>query len=86
MKYFFLIAAASLLVILYVWQNIEIVKMDMEYRRLAAVKRRLAIDNNRIRYEIERFRRMDRVVEYAARSGMRRAASGDCDLLVVGEQ
>ena len=46
----------SLLVILYVWQNIEIVKIGMEYDALAAQERRLVKDNDRLLYEIERYR------------------------------
>ena len=62
----------SLFVILYVWQNIEIVKIEMEYGRFPARGARLVRDNDRLLYEIERYRRIDVVEEYARRNGLRR--------------
>jgi len=73
----------SLLVILYVWQNIEIVKIGMENDALAAQERRLVNYNDRIRYEIERYRRTDLVEERAQRGGYRQVLPGDIEVMAV---
>ncbi len=73
----------SLLVILYVWQNIEIVKIGMEYDALAAQERRLVNDNDRLRYEIERYRTTDLVGELARKRGYRQVLPGDFEAMTV---
>lgn len=75
----------SLLVILYVWQNIEIVKIGMENDALAAQERRLVDDNDRLRYEIERYRRTDLVEERAQKSGYRQVLPSDFEVMAVHE-
>lgn len=76
----------SLLVILYVWQNIEIVQIEMQYRSLSEKQGRLVKENDRLLYEIERYRRMDVIDDFARNSGMRRMLPGDFDILVVNEK
>jgi hypothetical protein len=75
----------SLLVILYVWQNIEIVKIGMKYDTLAAQERRLINDNDRLQYEIERYRRIDLVEERARKNGFRQMLPGDFEVMAVTE-
>lgn len=73
----------SLLVILYVSQNIEIVKIGMRNDALAAQERRLVNDNDRLRYEIERYRRIDLVEERAKEGGCRQVLPGDFEVMAV---
>jgi len=75
----------SLLVILYVWQNIEIVKIEMRNKALAVQERQLVNDNDRLRYEIERYRRLDLVEERARKSGYRRMLPGDFEVMANTE-
>ncbi|OHD65518.1 MAG: hypothetical protein A2176_14115 [Spirochaetes bacterium RBG_13_51_14] len=75
----------TLFVILYVWQNIEIVKIEMECQSLSERKKQLADDNDRLRYDIERYRRMDVVEAYARKKGMRQMQIGDFDVMTVHE-
>jgi hypothetical protein len=80
-----IIFSMSLLVILYVWQNIEIVKIGMRYDALAAQERRLINDNDRLQYEIERYRRIDLIGERARKNGFRQMLPGDFEVMAVTE-
>ncbi len=73
----------SLFVVLYVWQNIEIVKIEMEYKSLAGKESQLVKEKDRVLYEIERFRRMDVVEDYARKRGMRQMLPGDFEVISV---
>jgi hypothetical protein len=75
----------SLLVILYVWQNIEVVKIGMANEALATKERLLVNDNDRLRYEIERYRRIDRIEEEARKEGFRPILPGDFEIMAVKE-
>jgi hypothetical protein len=76
----------SLFVVLYVWQNIEIVKIEMEYRSLSEKEIQLVKEKDRLLYEIERFRRMDAVEDYARKRGMRQMLPGDFEVISVHKQ
>jgi hypothetical protein len=73
----------NLFVILYVWQNIQMVQIEMRHRSLSGVEERLVRENDRLLYEIERYRRMDAVTEYARKNGLRRMLPGDSEVLMV---
>ena len=64
-------------IIAYVWQNVGVMKIKIEYRKAVAEERQLVNKNDRLRYEIERLRRMDLVERYAAENGMRELEPGD---------
>jgi hypothetical protein len=83
MKYVAIIFSMSLLVVLYVWQNIEIVKIGMKYDAMAAQERKLVNDNDRLRYEIERYRRIDMIAESARKNGYREMLPGDIEIMAV---
>ncbi len=73
----------SLFVILYVWQNIEVVQIDMKNRVLSRAAAQLAKDNDRLLYEIERYRRMEVVEDYARKNGFRPLLPGNVSVLAV---
>ncbi len=82
-KYFTIIFFMSVFVILYVWQNIEVVKMEIEFRNYKSRERQLVEDNDRLLYEIERYRRMDVIQEYARKRGLRKILPRDFEVLVI---
>jgi hypothetical protein len=82
-KYFAIIFFMSLFVVAYVWQNIEIVQIEMQYKKLADTRKRLVRERDRLLYEIERFRRMDVIEEYARKNGLRPVVPGDFDVVKV---
>jgi hypothetical protein len=70
-KYFITAFSVIVLVILYVWQNVEVMKIKIDYRKALKEERHLINMNDRLKYEIERYKRMDLVEKYAAENGMR---------------
>ena len=76
----------SLFVILYVWQNIEVVQIEMKNRELSVAAARLTKDNDRLLYEIERYRRMEVVEDHARKSGFRTALPGDVSVVVIDKK
>jgi hypothetical protein len=72
-----------LFVVLYVWQNIEVMKMKMEYRRELRAERQLADQNDRLRCEIEKYRRMELIERYAASKGMREITPADFEVIDI---
>ncbi len=82
-KYFGIVTGVIIFVLLYVWQNVEVMKMKMAYRENAAVEKRLLMENDRLRAAIERYRRADVAERYARLNGMRELRPSD--IIVVHE-
>ncbi len=82
-KYFGIVTGVIIFVLLYVWQNVEVMKMKMAYRENAAVEKRLLMENDRLRAAIERYRRVDVAERYARLNGMRELRPSD--IIVVQE-
>lgn len=82
-KYFLAVALTTLFVMLYVWQNIEVVKTGIECRELGKKERRLLDERNRLLYLIERYRRMEIVEEHARMNGLRTMRPGDFAVMAV---
>jgi hypothetical protein len=59
------------MVIFHVWQNVEVMKMKLDFRKASLEETRLVNKNDRIKYEIERYKRMELVEKYAAENNMR---------------
>ncbi len=83
MKYFLIAFVMVVFVILYVWQNIEVMKIKMEYNQSLEEEKELIKRNDRLRYEIERYKRMDLIEANAGRYGMRMITPGDFEIIVV---
>ena len=75
----------SLFVVLYVWQNIEIVQIEMQCKELSDKEGQLVKERDRLLYEIERFRRMDVIEDYARKNGLRQMLPGDFEVMTVHE-
>ncbi|HNR87147.1 MAG TPA: hypothetical protein PKM65_02270 [Spirochaetota bacterium] len=71
MRYFIFAAIVAAFLIVYVWQNVEVMRIKMGYDEIIRKERQLMDRNDRLRYQIERFRRMDAIESYARGSGMR---------------
>ena len=71
----------SLFVLLYVWQNIEVMRMKMDYRKLVRVEHELAEENKRYIAELERLRNFRAVENAVAGKGVRRLVPQD--MLVI---
>lgn len=76
----------TLFVMFYVWQNIEVVKIGIECRHHGERERRLLDEQDRLRYAIERYRRMEAVEEHARMNGLRPIRPGDFAVMAVKER
>ncbi|OHD71020.1 MAG: hypothetical protein A2W19_08375 [Spirochaetes bacterium RBG_16_49_21] len=70
---------------LYVWQNIEIMKIGLQYQKLSDIEEQIVKDNDHLRYEIELYRRMEVVQDYARRRGFKPVLPEDFDVMAVDE-
>ncbi len=71
----------SILVFLYVWQNIEVIRIEMDYRKLAKIEKRLLKENDLLKSRIESYRKIDVVEKKAAGSGYRKIRPGDLEIV-----
>jgi hypothetical protein len=75
----------SLFVILYVWQNIEIMKIELEHKNLLNREKQLVRDNDYLLYEIELYRRMDVIQDFARKNGLKPILPEDFDVMIINE-
>jgi hypothetical protein len=80
-KFIGIVVFMILFVVLYIWQNVEVMKMKMDCGREAEVEAGLIRQNDRLRYEIETLRRMNVIEEYARSRGMHALNPGDIDVV-----
>ncbi|MDA3899834.1 MAG: hypothetical protein PF637_04870 [Spirochaetes bacterium] len=76
-KYTFIVITMIFVVILYVWQNIEVMKMKMYHRKSIEYTKELVKQRDRLLYEIERYKRPEVIDNYAEVNGLRKASRGD---------
>lgn len=76
-RYTVLVMVMIFFVILYVWQNIEIMQMKMQYDKSVEYKKELIKRRDRLLYDIERYRRLSLVEAYAEQNGLRRMTPND---------
>lgn len=77
MKYFFITFLISTFVIVYVWQNIEVMKIKMTYNRLLVEEKKLENRKKRLLYELERSRNFRNVEKIAMDNGYRELRPSD---------
>jgi len=70
MKHFALVFVMSLFVILYVWQNIEIMKIKLEYKKMVRAEHVLAESNAKMLYGLEKLRNFGSMESNASRHGL----------------
>jgi hypothetical protein len=83
MRYFLIAFVMIIFVILYVWQNIEVMKIKLEYSEALDKEKELIKRNDRLRFEIEKYKTMDLIEAYAERQGMRKITPRDFEIIVV---
>lgn len=83
MRYFTIALLMIIMVISYVWQNIEVTKINLDYRKLLRTEKRIIKDVDRLKYQIEQFRTMEAMEYYARSHGLRRVKPGDVDVIKI---
>ena len=70
-------------VVAYVWQNIEVMRVKMNYRKLQADERAMVNRNGRLIYEIERLRNYQSVSRLAQSKGYKKISPSDIDVIFL---
>lgn len=71
----------SLFVVFYVWQNIEMMKIKMDYKKLIKTEKEITVVNDKLKFEFERLRNFRSIEANAERSNLK--PIGPSDLVVV---
>jgi cell division protein FtsB len=61
----------GLFLLLFTWQNLEVIRLGREVSRLQKTRKELAENNKRLRIELDRLTALDTVEKRAARLGLR---------------
>jgi len=69
MRYFVIVFLTTLFVIGFVWQNVEVVKIKMEYQKLNKIAEDLYKDKDILIYQIEQHKNSDVIKEKARAAG-----------------
>lgn len=75
-----------LFVVLYVWQNISMMKIRMECRDWVKKERELFKEHDRLLYEIERLRSIEVVEGIALRRGMVRISPLNMQVVIAAKK
>jgi hypothetical protein len=85
MKYFSIVLLISLFVVVYVWQNIEMMKIKMDYKKLLKSEKEAVQVNDRLRFEYERLRSFRYVEAGAAKNNLRNITPADLITIKIDE-
>ena len=81
MKYFSIVVMISIFVVSYVWQNVEMMKIRTDYKRLIKTERELSAINDKLKFELEKLRNFQNIEAFADRNNLKRL--GPEDLIVI---
>ena len=81
MKYFSIVLMISVFVISYVWQNIEMMKMKLDYKKLIQTEKELSIINDKLKFELEKLKNFQRIEAYADKNSLKKL--GPEDIIVI---
>ncbi|MCL1911306.1 MAG: hypothetical protein FWG13_03780 [Leptospirales bacterium] len=85
MRYFLIVFLMTLFVIGLVWQNVEVVKIKLEYRKLNQLADDLYKERDLLLYKLESGKNIDFVREQAA-GGYKELRPDDIAVVVVDEK
>jgi len=85
-RYVTIVLVVMVFVIMYVWQNIEVMRLKMEYRETRSREIDLVKKNDRLLYEICKMNNLDNIREYAGRYGLKPLGAHDVTVIRVEEE
>ena len=83
MKYFFFIFPICLLFIIYAWQNIEVMKIKLNFRKQVMATEELAKRNDRLVYEIEKMRRIKNIDQFSKARGLKEISGENIEIISI---
>jgi cell division protein FtsL len=81
LSYFILVLGVFVFVMLYVWQSVEVTKVRLEYKKLLRVQEQLVKENDRVIYEMERYKDPDYLERSAQSLGMKAVTPKDFETI-----
>ncbi len=77
MKYILIIILLSGFVIMYIWQNIEVMKIKMHHRKQVAVESTLQKEIDIVTYKIERLKNIHALTAHAKNNNLKKIRPQD---------
>ncbi len=81
MKYFTIVFMISIFVVFYVWQNIEMMKLKMDYKKLIRTEKEITVVNDKLKLDFERLRNFRSIEANAEKNNLK--PIGPTDLIVI---
>jgi cell division protein FtsL len=81
MKYISIVLIIGIFVISYVWQNIEMMKMKSDYKKLIKTEKELNAINDKLKLELERLRSFNRIEASADKNNLKKL--GPEDIIII---
>lgn len=83
MKYFTIVFMISLFVVFYVWQNIEMMKMKMDYKKLIRTEKEIIVVNDKLKFEFERLRNFRSIEANAEKNNLKQISPDDLVVIKI---
>lgn len=75
----------SVFVVFYVWQNIEMMKMKMDYKKLVRAEKEVTVVNDKLKYEFERLRSFRSIEANAGNHNLKSISPADLVVVKIEE-
>ena len=85
MKYFSIVFMISVFVVFYVWQNIEMMKIKMDYKKLIRTEKEITVVNDKLKLEFERLRNFRSIGANAERNNLKPISPADLIVIKIDE-
>lgn len=75
----------SIFVVFYVWQNIEMMKMKMDYKKLIRTEKEITVVNDKLKFEYERLRSFRYIEANADTNNLKYISPADLVVIKIDE-
>jgi len=86
MKYFTIVFMISIFVVFYVWQNIEMMKIKMDYKKLIRTEQEITVVNDKLKFEFERLRNFRSIEANADKSNLKAISPSDLVVIKIDDE
>ena len=75
----------SIFVVFYVWQNIEMMKIKMDYKKLIKTGKEVTVVNDKLKYEYEKLRSFRYIEANAEKNNLKNLSPNDLVVIKIDE-
>ena len=75
----------SFFVVFYVWQNIEMMKMKMDYKKLIKTEKEITVVNDKLKFEFEKLRSFRHIEADAGKNSLKQLSPPDLVVIKIDE-